>query len=147
MTQLRPIVAETEPRVIASSVDSLADAVELALTGHTPARLVVFDYHPEVDDQREAFDAARARLAQRAARCVVETLAEVLERGTALPAAPAFVSADADPLTLLIYTSGSTGAPKGAMYTERLVANIWRRSAAAGAGRRAGRGSRSASCR
>ena len=46
VTQLRPIVAETEPSVIAASVDYLDDAVELVLTGHAPARLVVFDYHP-----------------------------------------------------------------------------------------------------
>src|ERR1700759_3002171 len=61
VTQLRPIVAETEPSVIAASVTYLDDAVELALTGHAPARLVVFDYHPEVDDQRETFHAARSR--------------------------------------------------------------------------------------
>ena len=36
---------------------------------------------------------------------------------------------DADPLTLLVYTSGSTGAPKGAIYTERMVADSWGRSA------------------
>ncbi|NUP29207.1 MAG: thioester reductase domain-containing protein, partial [Nocardia sp.] len=35
---------------------------------------------------------------------------------------------DPDPLALLIYTSGSTGAPKGAMITERLVADQWRAS-------------------
>ena len=77
---------------------------------------MVFDYHPEVDDQREAFEAARARLAD--TPVIVETLADVLDRGKALPAAPLAVpSADADdPLALLIYTSGSTGAPKGAMY-------------------------------
>ena len=46
VSQLRPIVAETEPSVIASSVDYLADAVELVLAGHAPARLVVFDYQP-----------------------------------------------------------------------------------------------------
>ncbi len=34
VTQLRPIVAETEPSVIAASVDHLADAVELVLAGH-----------------------------------------------------------------------------------------------------------------
>ena len=32
---LQPIVAETEPVVIASAVGYLADAVELALTAHT----------------------------------------------------------------------------------------------------------------
>ena len=131
VSQLRPIVAETEPRVFASSVGDLDDAVELVLTGHAPARLVVFDYHPEVDDQREAFDAARTRLAEAGSPVLVETLAEVLARGESQPAATEFVPdhyVDDDPLRLLIYTSGSTGAPKGAMYTERLVANFWRRS-------------------
>src|SRR6476619_4377525 len=128
--QLRPIVAETEPNVIATSVTYLDDAVELALSGHAPARLVVFDYHSEVDDQRETFEAARSRLAQAGSPVSVETLADVLERGKALPAAPVFVADEDDPLALLIYTSGSTGAPKGAMQPERLVANSWRRSAA-----------------
>jgi fatty acid CoA ligase FadD9 len=128
VTQLRPIVAEIEPSVIAASVDYLADAVELVLTGHTPARLAVFDYLPEVDDQREAFDAARARLAEAGSPVVVETLADVLERGKALPSARLNVPDEDDPLALLIYTSGSTGTPKGAMYTERRVADLWRRS-------------------
>jgi fatty acid CoA ligase FadD9 len=128
IAQLQPIVAETEPAVIASSVDYLAEAVELALTGHAPARLVVFDYHPEVDDQVEAFDAARSQLAGAGSSVTVETLADLLDRGAALPAGPVFVSGEDDPLTLLVYTSGSTGAPKGAMYPERLVANSWRRS-------------------
>ena len=118
--------------MIAASVTYLDDAVELALTGHAPARLVVFDYHPEVDDQRETFDAARSRLAQAGSPVSVETLADVLDRGKALPAAPVFVADEDDPLTLLIYTSGSTGAPKGAMQPERLVANFWRKQAAWG---------------
>jgi fatty acid CoA ligase FadD9 len=129
VSQLQPIVAETEPRVFGSSINDLSDAVELVLTANPPARLVVFDYHPEVDDQREAFDAARTRLAEAGSPVLVETLAELLERGKSLPAAPEFVpDDDDDPLRLLIYTSGSTGAPKGAMYPERLVANFWRRS-------------------
>jgi fatty acid CoA ligase FadD9 len=131
VTQLRPIVAETEPSVIAASVDSLGDAVELALTGHAPARLVVFDYHPRVDEQHELFDAATERLAQAGSVVIVEALADVLERGSALPAAPVLVPDEEDPLRLLIYTSGSTGAPKGAMHPERLVANAWRKSAQA----------------
>ena len=78
--------------MIAASIDYLDDAVELVLTAHTPARLVVFDYRPEVDDQREAFEAAKARLAQAGSPVIVETLADVLDRGRALPAAPVFVS-------------------------------------------------------
>ena len=124
-TQLRPIVTETEPVVIASSVDYVDDAVELVLTGHTPTRLIVFDYRPEIDEQREAYDAARARLTEAGSPVVVETLPEVLERGRALPTAPAATRA-ADDLALLIYTSGSTGAPKGAIYTQYLAGKMWR---------------------
>ncbi|MFN3007494.1 carboxylic acid reductase [Mycolicibacterium wolinskyi] len=124
VAQLRPIVAETEPKLIASSVDFLDDAVELIQAGPAPARLVVFDYRPEVDDQREAFEAAKAKLA--GTDIVVETMADVLDRGRSLADAPLYVSGQADPLTLLIYTSGSTGTPKGAMYPESKVANMWR---------------------
>ena len=61
VTQLQPIVTETEPTLIATGVDNISDAVELVLSGHAPGRLVVFDYHPEVDAHRQALDAARAR--------------------------------------------------------------------------------------
>ncbi|WP_040830139.1 carboxylic acid reductase [Nocardia jiangxiensis] len=132
VTQLQPIVEETEPSLIAASVDYLSDAVDLVLaeelTGHQPQRLVVFDYHPEVDDQRDALTAAGARLAQAGSPVVVDTLADVLDRGKALPAAQPTETGEDDPLTLLIYTSGSTGTPKGAMYPEHLVANFWRKS-------------------
>jgi fatty acid CoA ligase FadD9 len=128
LTQLTPIVAETEPSIIAASIDHLSDAVELVLTGHTPTRLVVFDHRPEVDDQRETVKAARDRLAKEGNTVIVETLADVVTRGERLPAADPFISDEPDPLTSLIYTSGSTGAPKGAMYSERLVANFWRQS-------------------
>ncbi|OBG33950.1 oxidoreductase, partial [Mycobacterium alsense] len=130
VTQLQPIVAETEPRVVAASINQLPDAVELILTGQTAgtiSKLLVFDFHPEADDQREALEAARARLAD--TPVAVETLAEVIERGEAIPATPGVEDDSADPLALLIYTSGSTGAPKGAMYPQSNVAKMWRRSA------------------
>jgi fatty acid CoA ligase FadD9 len=124
VTQLRPIIAETEPKVIASSVDFLDDAVALIQSGPAPARLVVFDYRPEVDDQREAFEAAKAALA--GTDIQVEAFTDVLDRGRSLADAPLYVSGQADPLTLLIYTSGSTGTPKGAMYPENKVSTMWR---------------------
>ena len=66
IAQLQPIVIETEPTVFAASVNQLPDAVELILSvDHKPSKLIVFDYHPEVDDEREAFDSARARLGRR----------------------------------------------------------------------------------
>jgi fatty acid CoA ligase FadD9 len=126
-TQLRPIVTETEPTVVAASVNQLPDAVELILTGHTPAKLVVFDYQPEVDDQREIVETTRARLAGTAV--VVETLGDLLQRGKALPAIPVVNDSADDALALLIYTSGSTGAPKGAMYLRGSVGKMWCRSA------------------
>ncbi|MFX0576255.1 carboxylic acid reductase [Nocardia nepalensis] len=120
--QLSAIVAETAPRILAATPENLDAAIECVLTGPTPQRLVVFDYHPEDDDEREAVESARRRLAS--TPIVVESLDSILERGRTLPPAPLFVSDD-DALTLLIYTSGSTGTPKGAMYTGRLVTAMW----------------------
>jgi fatty acid CoA ligase FadD9 len=128
VAQLRPIAAETEPVAVFSSVDFLDDAVELMLTGHLAERLVVFDYHPEVNDHRDALAAATARLAE--TPVVIETLADVLARGAAAPTTPWFDAGD-DALSLLIYTSGSTGTPKGAMYLTKAVKNSWRRSSMA----------------
>ncbi|WP_068188050.1 carboxylic acid reductase [Mycobacterium sp. UM_CSW] len=121
---LQPIVVETEPTVFAASVNQLPGAVELIRSAkHQPAKLVVFDYHPEVDDEREAVESARAKLGD----VPVEPLADLIERGKTLPEAPAADVAD-DELALLIYTSGSTGAPKGAMYPRRSVGKMWHRS-------------------
>ncbi|MEC4764846.1 carboxylic acid reductase [Mycobacterium sherrisii] len=124
--QLQPIVAETEPALVAASVNQLPVAVELALTGHVPAKLVVFDYHAEVDDDRDALAAARTRLAD--AGVVVEALSDLVERGKTLPPVPPLEPESDDPLGLLIYTSGSTGAPKGAMYPQSNMGKMWCRS-------------------
>ena len=122
--QLNPILVETEPVAILSSVDHLKDAVELALTAYSPKRLVVFDYHPQVDDHREALESAAARLADR--RVPVDAFDNVINSAPTHPAGPEIQGDDADALRLLIYTSGSTGTPKGAMYTDRLMATCWR---------------------
>src|ERR1700722_8123622 len=132
ITQLKPIVLETEPTVFAASVDYLSDAVDVILAGaeagHTPARLVIFDYRSELGDHREALQSATERLAD--LPLTIETLNEVRERGAKLPvtAVEAGEQDIADPLALLIYTSGSTGAPKGAMYPQSNVAKMWNRS-------------------
>ena len=122
--QLHPILVETEPVAILSSVDHLQDAVELALTAHTPHRLVVFDYHSEVDDHREALQSAAARLADR--QVPVEALADVIDQAPQHTDGPDIPRGESDALRLLMYTSGSTGTPKGAMYTDRLMANCWK---------------------
>ena len=131
ISQLLPIVTETQPTVVAASIDYLSDALDLIVSaaeaGHTPGRLVIFDYRTEVDDHREALQTAHERLADVA--LTIDTLNEVRERGAALPPVPAFEADESeDPLALLIYTSGSTGAPKGAIYPQSNVAKMWNRS-------------------
>ncbi|MGV0746561.1 carboxylic acid reductase [Mycolicibacter minnesotensis] len=135
VSQILPIALETEPSVVAVSLEYLPDAVELVAEGATPARLLVFDYHHEVDDQCEIFSAARQRISGITGETVIETLSDALGRGTTVPPVAVFHSDEDDPLLLLVYTSGSTGAPKGAMYTERLIANAWRASARAAWGK------------
>ncbi|MGU3503157.1 carboxylic acid reductase [Mycobacterium sp. C31M] len=124
VTALAPIIAETEPVLIAVGVDYLDDAVALARES-TAATVVVFDQHDEVDEHREAIAAARAALGD---GCNVQTLDEVISRGRGVAFTEPAAGED-DPLSLLIYTSGSTGAPKGAMYPEGKVADIWRPAA------------------
>jgi fatty acid CoA ligase FadD9 len=126
VAQHADIIAETQPRILATGIDYLDAAVDAVLAGTVPQRLVVFDYEAQDDDQRDSFEAARARLMQANCHIVIDTLAGVLERAAALPAAPLYVpKAEEDPLAWLFYTSGSTGTPKGAMLTERLVVGTW----------------------
>ncbi|UJB40343.1 carboxylic acid reductase [Streptomyces sp. A1-5] len=126
LSQLQPIIAETEPHVLASNVERLDTAVEAAIAVPSIRRLLVFDYRPEVAEQRAAFEAARRRLAEAGSPVVLDTLAALIADGTELPPAPLFTAEPGDdPLALLIYTSGSTGTPKGAMYTQRLVGSAW----------------------
>ena len=124
--QHAPILAETRPRILAVGIDNLATAVEAALAGTAPDRLMVFDYEPRDDDQRDTFEAAQARLSAAGGPLRIETIDGVVARGGALPPAPVHVAPDGeDPLAWVFYTSGSTGTPKGAMFTESLCIGTW----------------------
>ncbi|WP_179469703.1 carboxylic acid reductase [Mycolicibacterium vinylchloridicum] len=125
VAQLMPIVTETEPSVIASSVEYLDDTVELALTAHAPRKIVVFDYRGPVDAHRDAVASAIARLADAGSSVPVQTMPALLETGRALAPLPPYLSADPDPVRMIVYTSGSTGSPKGAMHTERTGRAWW----------------------
>lgn len=125
VARLEPIVWETGPRVLAASMEALDTAVELVLSSPSKPRLVVFDHHPEVDEERERFEAARRRLAE-AGLTAVDSLAAVTGRGRGLPKVPLCrPDTDEDPMRLLLYTSGSTGTPKSAIYTERMLHRFW----------------------
>ena len=120
------IIAETEPHILATSVDYLDTAVDAVLAGTVPPRLVVFDYDMRDDDQRAKFESAHRRFADAKCRIALDTLDGVVSRAKSLPAAPLYVpNADEDPLAWLFYTSGSTGTPKGAIFTQKLVVGTW----------------------
>ena len=69
-----------------SSAEYLDLAVESALDSTSLRHLVVFDYQPEVDDHRESTAArADARLRDAGMSVTVETLGEVVARGSSLP--------------------------------------------------------------
>jgi fatty acid CoA ligase FadD9 len=125
VARLRPIIEECEPRIVTVSAEYLDLAVESVLTSPSLRQLMVFDYRPEVDELRENFESARARLQEAGAQVVVTTVDEVVERGSQLPAGPAYTEGGDERLAMIMYTSGSTGAPKGAMYTERTVTKVW----------------------
>ncbi|CAM3772859.1 carboxylic acid reductase [Smaragdicoccus niigatensis] len=116
-SQLAAILAETEPRILATSAEHLDDAVTLVLSGFAPERLLVFDAPTP-----SALVSARQRLAS--STVTIDTLDEALARGRSLEPVDIHIGND-DELSLIIYTSGSTGTPKGAMYTERLVKVFW----------------------
>lgn len=124
--QHAPILTETQPRIFAVGIDNLEIAVEAALAGTAPQRLVVFDYESRDDDQRASYLSARARLEAAGSALVIETLDDVVARGMSHPAPPLHVApGDEDPLAWVFYTSGSTGTPKGAMFTESLCIGTW----------------------
>lgn len=124
-TQIAQIFAETQPRVVAVAVEGLETALEAAaLAGITPEYLL-FDHEPRADDQRVLVEAARARAEDEGSH--VDDMDSLRQRGRTLPVPAPSRDGDENRLVTLIYTSGSTGAPKGAMYTERLVAGMWRR--------------------
>jgi fatty acid CoA ligase FadD9 len=124
-SRLQPIIAEVEPQVLAAGIGYLDLAVEAALGSTSLRRMVIFDYQPEVDEQRETFEGAQAKLASAGMAVAIETLHEVIERGRALPPEPIYTGETDQRLAMIMYTSGSTGLPKGAMYTERMICKLW----------------------
>ncbi|MEU9485637.1 carboxylic acid reductase [Streptomyces decoyicus] len=128
VSHIRPLVAEATPRIFASSAERLETVVD-ALAGDTSVRrLIVFDYHPELDEHREHVAVARRRLAEAGSPISLELLSHAIDCGRTMPPAPNLPPEDrtGETLSALIYTSGSTGSPKGVMYAESTVSLMWR---------------------
>ncbi|MCV7164042.1 carboxylic acid reductase [Mycobacterium stomatepiae] len=124
-SRLQPIVAEIEPQALATGAGYVDLAVEAALGSTSLRRLVLFDYQPEIDEQRENVERAQAKLVEAGMAVTIETFDELVERGRALPPEPVYTGDTDERLAMIMYTSGSTGLPKGAMQTERMVLKLW----------------------
>ena len=126
VSQLSAILEETSPRCLATSLECLSTAVEAVLAGYKPASILVFDYHPGDDLQRETYQTAQKRLTDAGCQVHLASLEVLCEDGKQLASAPLSAPAEGDnPLSTIYYTSGSTGSPKGAMYLESMTRGPW----------------------
>ncbi|GAB1813112.1 carboxylic acid reductase [Mycobacterium sp. MUNTM1] len=124
--RLQPMISETAPKVIAVSATYLELAVAAAAHHNDALRhLVVLDYRPGIDAQREALQNAREQLAQTNPQIVVEVIDDVVAHAAGLPSVQPYTGGSPDRLAMILYTSGSTGTPKGGASTEAAVARLW----------------------
>ncbi|WP_288496130.1 carboxylic acid reductase [uncultured Pantoea sp.] len=123
--QLEAILQETAPTIIASSMEYITTAVELARGTDSVRRVIAFDYHEKLDAHVNQVTSLNLQLKKNQALFFIETLNNIINAAAVLPAAPFPDDTCDDPLSMLIYTSGSTGTPKGAIYTEQLASGMW----------------------
>lgn len=115
--QQSAVMKETMPRVLAVTVALLDRAARLVADHASVERVIVLDYRGGESEHHSAVEAA--------AREISISL-EILDLDNGQYVAdPEHEGTGEDALAMLLYTSGSTGTPKGAMYTERLLAEMW----------------------
>jgi fatty acid CoA ligase FadD9 len=106
VSQLRPIIAEVEPRVLAVGAAYLDVAIESVLDSASLRHVVVFDYDPRIDEHRENLHRARGRLAEAGMPILLDTLDQIIQRGRQLPPEPFYTGGSDERLAMILYTSG-----------------------------------------
>lgn len=124
--QLLGMVKEVEPKWLATSIEALDISVDAVLNGHGADGILLFDYRPEVDSERETYEKAVSQLAASGLAHIIIILEDAIRAGEQAPEAPLYAEPDThERLCSIYYTSGSTGTPKGVMYPEKHLKTTW----------------------
>ncbi|MEI7548780.1 MAG: AMP-binding protein, partial [Actinomycetota bacterium] len=119
------IFTDIEPVAVATAIDDLPRAVELAARHKSIRSIVVFDVDTRIDEHHELYAAARHELAQNDSAPLLVTLDDLVALGALETFELLALSPDGNKRTaLIIYSSGSTGTPKGVIYTEHMLTSM-----------------------
>jgi fatty acid CoA ligase FadD9 len=120
------MLGDVAPAAMVSAIEHLALTVDYALEQPSVRSLIVIDADEGDDDEREAIETARQRLAEKGGRIALITFEQLVAEGSEHHFTPLPRSADGrDALAMIMYTSGSTGTPKGAMIHEAMLTQFW----------------------
>lgn len=123
---MRAILADTAPVVIAATVDNLELAVDYGLGQDSVRSIIVLDLDERVSEDREKMARMRQQLASGGERIALIPFADAVAYGRNLPDKPLPELADGpDHVSMIMYTSGSTGTPKGAIIHDAISAQFW----------------------